>query len=112
MHLLKYVKFIKSNLEYSERKKKRFLRYANINYHKKIDAVHIDGPSLSIIKNFIKAKTVINGNLYDLIRSAKAEYIFTDKRFYHFYALNRDEKKNYEVKINQFFRSIQYYLKK
>ena len=55
---------------------------------------------------------MINGNLYDLIRSAKAEYIFTDKRFYHFYALNRDEKKNYEVKINQFFRSIQYYLKK
>lgn len=110
-HLLKYVKFQVSTLEYTEKKNIRFLRYANINYHNNIDAVYIDGPSVALIKNFIKTKTAVNGNLYDLLKMKIAKYIFTDKRFYHFYALNKYTK-NYDVNIHQYFRSIQYFLKK
>ena len=112
VHLLEYVKFTKSLLEYSEKKNNRFLKYANLNYHNNIDAAYIDAPSVSIIKNFIKTKTAINGNLYDLIKKKKTKYIFTDKRFYHFYALDTDAKKKYRINFNLFLRSIEYILKK
>lgn len=109
-HLLKYVKFQVSDLQYIEKKNIRFLKYKNVNYKDNIDAVLIDGPAIGLIKNFLKAKTVCNYNLFELLKMKKAKFIFTDKRFYHFYALKKIAKKNYNFKINEYFRSVEYYL--
>ena len=109
-HLLKYVNFQVSDLEYIEKKNIKFLKYKNVYYKDNIDAVLIDGPATGLIKNFLKAKTICNYNLFELLKMKKAKFMFTDKRFYHFYSLKEIAKKNYNFKINEYFRSIEYYL--
>jgi len=103
-HLTRYFEIKKCKLEYFEKKGFRFIKYKDIKYQKNIDAAYIDGPGIGLIKNIPKCKTIICGNILDLMQK-KVNYIFTDKRFSTINIKNKFSKA-YCFSINLYFRSV------